>query len=235
MMLQGDREQGTIKMYNSERGYGFIARGFGDDVFFSHIAVERAGLGRLSPGEIVSFTTRHTARGLQAENLQRLAGYEQAGALRERAVGEAMLGARGSPPRSAQIETQYLADGYFEICQGRRYLRPDLLDSQAIEVAQALSAAGMKLSQLRRMLNQARMLSARIDHERDFQAIRPAIVALKRDAAYLVGRKVIPEQFQRFISRNIELAASDAQSFQHGFLPHLESVVAYFFYYVRDV
>ena len=37
-----------------------------------------------------------------------------------------------------------------------------------------------------------------------------------------------------FINRNIELAVADAESFQRGFLRHLESVVAYFVYYVRE-
>ena len=224
-----EREQGTIKMYSAERGFGFIARHGADDVFVSRVTVERAGLIDLSAGDVVSFTIRRTERGLQAEHLQRLVG----GALYERSVGQAS-GMRAAEPAGARLDTGYLSEGYFEQAGGKRYLRPHLLDMEAIEVAQALGATGMKLSQLRRCLYRARGISRQLEYTRDFQSIIPEIYALKRDVAYQVGRKIVPDQFQQFITRNIELAVADAESFQRGFLRHLESVVAYFVYYVRE-
>lgn len=231
--MSGEREQGTIKMYSAERGFGFIARHSGDDVFVSRITVERSGVGELSPGDAISFTIRRTDRGLQAENLQRLISGAVVGALHERIVGQPLNGRPADLP-SGRIDASYLRDGYFELSDGKRYLRPHLLDTQAIEVAQALGAAGMKLSQLRRFLYRARGINRQLEYTRDFQAIIAEIYALKRDVAYQVGRRIVPEQFQQFINRNIELAVADAESFQRGFLRHLESVVAYFVYYVRE-
>ena len=86
--MTSEREQGTVKMYNPDRGFGFIDRRAGEDVFVSRTSVERAGLGLLVQGEPISFTIRRTERGLQAENLQR-PGEAQAGVLSERAVGQA--------------------------------------------------------------------------------------------------------------------------------------------------
>lgn len=228
-----EREQGTIKMYSAERGFGFIARQGADDVFVSRVVVERAGLSDLSIGDVVSFTTRRTERGVQAENLQRLVGGVAAGTLHERSVGQAG-GMRAAEQAGARLDTGYLREGYFEQAGGKRYLRPHLLDMEAIEVAQALGATGMKLSQLRRCLYRARGINRQLEYTRDFQSILPEIYALKRDVAYQVGRKIVPDQFQQFINRNIELAVADAESFQRGFLRHLESVVAYFVYYVRE-
>ena len=49
---------GTVKFYNSQKGYGFIAPDDGGkDVFVHATALERCGVGPLSEGQKVSFTT----------------------------------------------------------------------------------------------------------------------------------------------------------------------------------
>ncbi len=49
---------GTVKFYNANKGYGFIAPdGGGGDVFVHATALERAGLGSLSEGQAVEFET----------------------------------------------------------------------------------------------------------------------------------------------------------------------------------
>jgi len=62
-------EEGTVKWFNDRKGYGFISRANGKDVFvhFSNIAQE--GFKSLKEGDKVLFDVRETERGLQAVNV----------------------------------------------------------------------------------------------------------------------------------------------------------------------
>ncbi len=62
---------GTVKFFNTTKGYGFIAPEDGSKDVFVHIsAVERSGLGSLTDGQKVSFDVEQDARGPKAVNLQ---------------------------------------------------------------------------------------------------------------------------------------------------------------------
>jgi CspA family cold shock protein len=62
---------GTVKFFNSAKGYGFIApEGGGKDVFVHATAVEAAGLRTLTEGQRVSFDVQPDARGVKATNLK---------------------------------------------------------------------------------------------------------------------------------------------------------------------
>ncbi len=62
---------GTVKFFNSDKGFGFIApEGGGKDVFVHASAVEMAGLRVLSEGQRVSFDIQPDAKGSKAVNLQ---------------------------------------------------------------------------------------------------------------------------------------------------------------------
>ncbi|MCP4326882.1 MAG: cold-shock protein [Alphaproteobacteria bacterium] len=62
---------GTVKFFNSARGFGFISPDDGTKDVFVHIsAVERAGLDNLAEGAKVSFETDQDERGPKAVNLQ---------------------------------------------------------------------------------------------------------------------------------------------------------------------
>ena len=62
---------GTVKFFNTTKGFGFIApEGGGKDVFVHASAVEAAGLGMLSEGQRVSFDIRPDTRGSKAANLK---------------------------------------------------------------------------------------------------------------------------------------------------------------------
>ena len=62
---------GTVKFYNSSKGFGFIAPdGGGKDVFVHATALEAAGMTSLSEGQKVSFDIQPDAKGSKAVNLK---------------------------------------------------------------------------------------------------------------------------------------------------------------------
>ena len=62
---------GTVKFFNSSKGFGFIApEGGGKDVFVHATAVEMAGMRGLDEGQRVSFDVQPDAKGSKAVNLQ---------------------------------------------------------------------------------------------------------------------------------------------------------------------
>jgi CspA family cold shock protein len=62
---------GTVKFFNTTKGFGFISpEGGGKDVFVHATAVEKAGLRSLAEGQRVSFDIQPDARGSKAVNLK---------------------------------------------------------------------------------------------------------------------------------------------------------------------
>lgn len=64
-------ENGTVKWFNSEKGYGFIEREGGDDVFVHFSAIQGEGYKTLEEGQKVSFDVEEGSRGPQAANVQK--------------------------------------------------------------------------------------------------------------------------------------------------------------------
>jgi len=67
-----EKEQGTVKWFNAARGYGFIRRESGDDVFVHFSAIQGDGYKTLEEGATVSFEVRKGPKGLQADNVERV-------------------------------------------------------------------------------------------------------------------------------------------------------------------
>ncbi|RIW32706.1 cold-shock protein [Bacillus salacetis] len=65
-------EQGKVKWFNSEKGFGFIEREGGDDVFVHFSAIQGEGYKSLDEGQEVSFDIEEGQRGPQATNVQKL-------------------------------------------------------------------------------------------------------------------------------------------------------------------
>lgn len=63
-------EQGTVKWFNDAKGYGFLSRPNGEDVFVHFSAVQSSGFRSLSEGQAVQFDVVKGPKGLQAENVQ---------------------------------------------------------------------------------------------------------------------------------------------------------------------
>ena len=66
------REQGTVKWFNSEKGYGFISRDSGDDAFVHHSAIQGEGFKSLNEGDNVEFEVASGPKGLQAQNVVKI-------------------------------------------------------------------------------------------------------------------------------------------------------------------
>ena len=64
-----ERVQGTVKWFNATKGYGFIAREGGEDVFVHHSAIQMEGYRTLNEGQRVEFTVERGPKGLQASNV----------------------------------------------------------------------------------------------------------------------------------------------------------------------
>ena len=63
---------GTVKWFNSEKGYGFISQESGPDVFVHFSAIEGNGYRNLEENETVEFDVNQGPKGLQAANVKRL-------------------------------------------------------------------------------------------------------------------------------------------------------------------
>jgi CspA family cold shock protein len=64
-------EQGTVKWFNAEKGFGFIEREGGEDVFVHFSAIQSDGFKSLDEGQSVTFEVEQGQRGLQATNVQK--------------------------------------------------------------------------------------------------------------------------------------------------------------------
>ncbi|MCC6147988.1 MAG: cold-shock protein [Anaerolineaceae bacterium] len=67
-----ERVTGTVKWFNTSKGYGFISRDGGPDVFVHFTAIEMDGFRNLAEGQQVEFTVEQGPKGLQAANVKAL-------------------------------------------------------------------------------------------------------------------------------------------------------------------
>jgi CspA family cold shock protein len=70
--MSQERVTGTVKWFNSQKGYGFIERQGGPDVFVHHTAIQGEGYRELTEGERVEFVITQGPKGPQASDVIRL-------------------------------------------------------------------------------------------------------------------------------------------------------------------
>lgn len=68
--VKGPREQGMVKWFNANKGFGFITRDSGDDVFVHYRAIRGEGHRTLREGQRVEFFLKRGDKGLQADDVQ---------------------------------------------------------------------------------------------------------------------------------------------------------------------
>jgi len=67
-----ERETGTVKWFSDEKGFGFVSRQSGGDVFVHYSSVEGTGFRTLMEGQLVEFEVEQTPKGLQAVRVRAL-------------------------------------------------------------------------------------------------------------------------------------------------------------------
>lgn len=66
------REEGTVKWFDDRKGYGFIQRENGEDIFVHFSNIKEEGFKSLDQGEKVAFSVEETERGLQAVDVNKV-------------------------------------------------------------------------------------------------------------------------------------------------------------------
>lgn len=66
------REQGIVKWFNDSKGFGFIQRNSGEDIFVHFRAIQGDGYRSLKDGEKVEFSVVEGQKGLQAEEVKKV-------------------------------------------------------------------------------------------------------------------------------------------------------------------
>ncbi|MDO5651942.1 MAG: cold shock domain-containing protein [Moraxella sp.] len=66
------REQGTVKWFNDSKGFGFIQRASGEDIFVHFRAIQGEGYRSLKEGQAVEYIVTTSDKGLQAEEVTKL-------------------------------------------------------------------------------------------------------------------------------------------------------------------
>ncbi len=65
----GERETGVVKWFNATKGYGFLQRESGDDVFVHYSEIRGTGYRKLDEGQTVEFTVVQGEKGPQAQDV----------------------------------------------------------------------------------------------------------------------------------------------------------------------
>ncbi len=70
--MSTEKEQGTVKWFNDAKGFGFIERASGEDVFVHHSAIVSEGFRSLAEGQQVEFMVTQGQKGPQADQVTTL-------------------------------------------------------------------------------------------------------------------------------------------------------------------
>jgi CspA family cold shock protein len=71
-MADTGRETGVVKWFNDKKGYGFISRNSGDDIFVHHSAIVAEGFRSLAEGDQVEFAIKQDQKGLAAVEVRKI-------------------------------------------------------------------------------------------------------------------------------------------------------------------
>ena len=117
--------------------------------------------------------------------------------------------------------------GYPQYFTKDGYTRVELLKEEAERLADRFAAERLTRHQLRAFYDHAKKQLQKLQYGTPFPEVHPEVARLKAFAADRAARaNPIPRSFKEFIDRNVD-AIADEKSFEKGFMPHFEAVVAY--------
>ncbi len=147
--------------------------------------------------------------------------------LRGSRSGNRPPGPGGPSARSAGNDNAF-PHGYPKYFGPEGHTRVELLLGEAENLAACFERDRLKRHQLRAFYDHAKRQFQRLQSGASFGDVHPEIAKLKAFAADRAGRaeNALPLSFKRFIDLNVN-AITDQNSFQKGFMPHFEAVVAY--------
>ncbi|MEW6141534.1 MAG: type III-A CRISPR-associated protein Csm2 [Chloroflexota bacterium] len=131
------------------------------------------------------------------------------------------------------LDLNYLKGTYFD---SEKRIKCELLTSEADRLAKLFKDSNVNYAQVRRFFAAVRAIDRDLEIH-TYNQLQPQIQALKNKAAYFVGRgqgdrdKRGRENLKTFIDANVNLSMNSKESFQKGFVPHFEAVIAYLRYY----
>jgi cold shock protein len=106
------RSTGTVKWFSAEKGYGFIRREDGSDVFVHHSGIEGSGFKSLNEGERVEFEILTEPKGLKAYNVVRMDVAEEDAERQPQFSGPAGFGDRPAASGGYGRDAGYRPAGY---------------------------------------------------------------------------------------------------------------------------
>lgn len=121
----------------------------------------------------------------------------------------------------------YLYEGYFDVKNGKNYIKEAVFIAWAQELSNSLKQSGLTSAAIRRFFSKLRAIEYKFKMTRDFDLAREGIYAFVRDVTYTENRGVTPPLFSKFIERNVNEAKESPDHFR-AFIEHFQSVVAYF-------
>ncbi len=125
------------------------------------------------------------------------------------------------------LRAGYLDGGYFEVKNGKNYIKESVFIKWAQDVSADLKKQSMSPTAIRNFFNKLRAVEYNYKATKDFDRTRQDIYAFCRDVKYTENRGVTPELFTKFIEVNIAEAKKDDEHFK-AFVEHFQSVIAYF-------
>ena len=142
--------------------------------------------------------------------------------------GQRPQGNRPGRPNEGGPANNPFPQGYPKYFDSEGHLRVELITGEAENLALRFESDKLKRHQLRSFYDHAKRQLQRLAYGVPFGEVHPEIARLKAFAADRAGRaeNALPQSFKQFIDRNID-ATTDKVSFQKGFMPHFEAVVAY--------
>lgn len=120
-----------------------------------------------------------------------------------------------------------LENGYFN---DNGYIKPEYQVEYPQQLAGFFAGQGEqnKIAQIRKFFDQIRLSEGKFKLRKDFNAIMPELYELIPLLESTKNRKHITQEFQDYLTANINEAVKTAKNFEKGFIPHFQALVAYY-------